>query len=66
MTERPVEFSADEVKLVSGVLRALCRGQSPWVPDAQVEVLTEFARKLEAIGVPPLDPSELREEGDAS
>jgi len=59
---RPVEFGADEVELAVHVLEALCEGERPFVMSKQRPVLTGFCRKLRALGVPPLDPSELRDD----
>jgi len=59
---RPVEFSADEVELAAGVIEALCAGHTVFVPTLVKPTLTGFVRKLRALGVPPLDGSELRSE----
>jgi hypothetical protein len=63
-TARPVEFSPAEVELAAGVLEALCDGERPYVMNYQRPVLTDFCRKLRALGVPTLDASELRDEGE--
>jgi hypothetical protein len=62
---RPVQFSADELDYAANYLEALCEGKTAFVPKPSRPFLREFVRKLRALGVPPLDPSELREEGNA-
>lgn len=61
---KPVQFSRDELDFVARLLEALSRGKPVQLRRSEVATALSFARRLHALGVPPLDPAALQEEGE--